>query len=112
MTINNNNNTAKRKYKARRLYDPKVYKNCYNYTNDLMKDEVTVILEDVEFAWKKKDMDLVVKLWRYNKSIKYIIERIDRDGDEVFLLLLHLARNGLIKKRENFIWGDGEKFGI
>lgn len=85
---------------------PAIYINSYNYVNRTKYTDIEIILEDVEFAWRKSDIQEVIKLWGYGIPLKKISERINRDLDEVFLLLLHLARNGTIKKRENFIWGN------
>lgn len=80
--------------------------NNLNYTNKLKEDEVIVILQDVEFAWNKEDISKVKQMWNENYSLKEIIEFIKREGDEVFLLLLHLSRKNQIKVREGFLWGN------
>lgn len=82
-----------------------IYKNKFNFTNNLKEDDVIVILDDIEFAWRREDIKYVINLWKYGKGIKYISEKLGRNGDEVFLLLIHLARKGEIKKRKGYIWG-------
>lgn len=79
--------------------------NNLNYTNKLREDDVVIILQDIEFAWNKKDISKVKKMWDENYSFKEILKEIKREGDELFLLLLHLARRNQIKEREGFIWG-------
>lgn len=64
-----------------------------------------VILDDIDFLWDEKDIELITKLWNRGTGIKDICNTVKRDGDEVFLLLLHLSRNGEIKKRKSYIWG-------
>ena len=44
-------------------------------------------------------------MWERNCSLKQMIKKINRNGDEIFLLLIHLSRQGEIKKRKGFIWG-------
>ena len=44
-------------------------------------------------------------MWNENYSFKEILKEIKREGDELFLLLLHLARKNQIKERVGFIWG-------
>ena len=82
------------------------YKNIgTNNINKLREDDVVIILQDIEFAWNKKDISKVKKMWDENYSFKEILKEIKREGDELFLLLLHLARRNQIKEREGFIWG-------
>ncbi|MBI6052336.1 hypothetical protein [Clostridium perfringens] len=64
-----------------------------------------VILEDIDFLWSEEDIEVVKKLWERGTGIKDICKVIKREGDEVFLLLLHLVRSGEIKKRKSYIWG-------
>lgn len=79
--------------------------NDLNYTNRLKQSEVEIILQDIEFAWKTKDIETIKKMWERNCSLKQMIKKINRNGDEIFLLLIHLSRQGEIKKRKGFIWG-------
>lgn len=79
--------------------------NNLNYTNKLREDDVVIILQDIEFAWNKKDISKVKQMWNENYSFKEILKEIKREGDELFLLLLHLARKNQIKERVGFIWG-------
>ena len=79
--------------------------NNLNYTNKLREDNVVIILQDIEFAWNKKDISKVKQMWNENYSFKEILKEIKREGDELFLLLLHLARKNQIKERVGFIWG-------
>jgi hypothetical protein len=64
-----------------------------------------IILEDVDFQWKQKDIDKVIKLWNQNINLRVISAAIKRDTDETFLLLLHLSRKRQIKRRDNGIFG-------
>jgi hypothetical protein len=45
-------------------------------------------------------------MWRAGVSFSRICKQLERHDDEVFLLLLHLARNNSIKKRDGFVWGS------
>ena len=81
--------------------------NKLNYTNDLHYLDVEIILDDIEFAWNKSHIKKIINMWRAGRTISYIGKEMNRDYDEVFLLLFHLSRQGLIKKRDNYIWGDG-----
>ena len=81
-------------------------KNHKNYTNGLNFIDVEIILDDIEFAWSKKQIAKVIQMWRNGRTLSYMQKELKRDPDEIFLLLFHLSRNGKIENRENYIWGD------
>ena len=87
---------------------PDIHVNSYNYMNRTMKDDAIIILDDLEFAWKKEEIRKAIKLWEYGVSLNGMVKRLKRNKDEVFLLLLHLVRTAEIKPRENYIWGKIE----
>ncbi len=68
-------------------------------------DEKRIILEDLNFQWEVKKIKKVKKLWNDGTSFKEIVKEVGREEDEVFLLLLHLARKGRIESRAGYIWG-------
>lgn len=68
-------------------------------------DKKIIILENLNFQWRVEEIDQVKKMWSDGVEFKEIIKLLNRDGDEIFLLLLHLARIGRIKTREGYIWG-------
>lgn len=68
-------------------------------------DKKIIILENLNFQWRVEEIDQVKKMWSDGVEFKEIIKILNRDGDEIFLLLLHLARRGRIKIREGYIWG-------
>lgn len=71
----------------------------------LTEDKKIIILEDLDFLWPEDTVEKVKNMWEMNIGIKGITKVINREEDEVFLLLLHLARNKEIKKRDSYIWG-------
>lgn len=73
-----------------------------------MDDKKVIILDDINFLWSCEKIEKVKKLWSMGTGIKDICKVIKREGDEVFLLLLHLARSGEIKK-ERVIYGESFK---
>lgn len=64
-----------------------------------------IILSDLDFFWKKEDMRKFKSCWNNGISLVDISRYLKRDIEEVFLLALHLAREGEIEKREGYIWG-------
>lgn len=65
-----------------------------------------IILEDLDFAWEYEVMQQVKKMWELGVNIITISKNVKRTDEEVFLLLLHLAKAGNINKRKNAIWGS------
>lgn len=65
-----------------------------------------IVLEDLNFLWKDEDLDKLVELWKENKPLQDIAKSVNRSCEEVFLALMHLARERRIKKRKGFVWGD------
>lgn len=64
-----------------------------------------IILEELDFEWDKKDIEKVNELWNQGAHLKNISKAVNRSPEETFLLLMHLAKKGKIKERENYIWG-------
>lgn len=69
------------------------------------KDELHICLEKLDFSWYKKEVEKVKNMWEEGHHIKDIAQVMDREVDEVFLLLLDLIRRKKIKSRENGIYG-------
>jgi len=64
-----------------------------------------IILEELDFTWKEETIAKVQAMWAEGIGLKEISEKIKRRADEIFLLLMHLALKGKIKKRKGYIWG-------
>ncbi len=69
------------------------------------KEELVIVLEDLDFSWYKYEIEKVKKLWIYGWHIADIAKYIKRDQDEVAALIMHLARKGEIQKRKGGIFG-------
>lgn len=59
-----------------------------------------VILENVDFVWEESELETIRLMWLNGESLEQIINAFNRDGDEVFLAILHLARKKRLKGRE------------
>ena len=68
-----------------------------------------IILEDLDFSWEQKQIDRAIYLWGEGFGVPDIAADFKRDLDEVFLLMLHLSREGKIKKRVGYFWGGKGK---
>ena len=58
-----------------------------------------IACEDLEFGWSQEDVEQVIEWWNEGVSYDEMARRLDRDGDEVAILLIDLVRKGRIQKR-------------
>jgi len=77
--------------------------------NDMKKyrpdEQLYIAFEAFDFSWYKKEVERVIRYWKYGLSLAEIGKRINRDLDEIAILLMDLGRKGKIKPRKNGIWG-------
>lgn len=57
------------------------------------RDQRVIVLEELDFVWDKSELKKLRDLWNEGAPLEEISESLDRDGDEVFLALIHLARD-------------------
>ena len=67
--------------------------------------ELYIACEDMDFSWYQWEIDTVIEKWTNNHCITEIADALDRDCDEVAILLIDLARKEKIQPREGGIWG-------
>lgn len=69
---------------------------------------IYIALEDLNFFWKKEEFIQVIKFWHEGHSVEYISEKLNRDLDEVALLIIDVAEHSdkLIKKRTRGIYNS------
>jgi len=72
----------------------------------MQSSELTIILEDLDFSWFKHEISKVKELWALGEHIADIAKAVNRDQDEVALLIMHLARNRKIRKRQKGVFGN------
>lgn len=56
------------------------------------------ILEDLELAFPKKQLNEITKDWEAGMDIEFIAKKHKRHVEEVFLALFHQSRNEKIKR--------------
>ncbi|API92688.1 MULTISPECIES: hypothetical protein [unclassified Virgibacillus] len=61
------------------------------------KDHV-FIFEDLEMAFTRRQYNDICKLWNKGYEIEDIAKNTHRDGQEILLALLDLARKGRLKR--------------
>ncbi|MCG8400082.1 MAG: hypothetical protein MJA84_00630, partial [Firmicutes bacterium] len=64
-----------------------------------------VILESLDFSWRRSDMDRATKMWQAGVPIPEMAADLKRESDEVLLLVIHLARAGRIRGRKGGLLG-------
>ncbi|MDA1676815.1 helix-turn-helix domain-containing protein [Bacillus cereus group sp. TH152-1LC] len=70
-----------------------------------MKNErrnLYIALEELDMLWDEDEVVQVKEAWNNNESVFAIGEKMQRDPDEVALLIMDLARKGAIGKGR---WG-------
>lgn len=68
-------------------------------------ERLYIALEDLDFAWFSYEVENVKELWRQGKSVFQISKVLERDVDEVTILIMSLARDRNIKQRPGGIRG-------
>ena len=63
------------------------------------KARLYIALGDLDFSWYSWEVEKVRELWTQGKSITRIGKIMDRDPDEVTLLVMSLARERKISRR-------------
>lgn len=58
-----------------------------------------IALEELDMLWDEDEVVQVKEAWNNNESVFAIGEKMQRDPDEVALLIMDLARKGAIGKR-------------
>jgi hypothetical protein len=67
---------------------------------------VYVALEDMNFIWDARDVEQFDHMWREGLSLIDIARALDRDPDEVALLVMDRARKGRVQSRRGGIFGN------
>lgn len=70
------------------------------------QEQLYIALEDLDFSWTLEEIEQALQKWNEGLHIGDIAEEMQREEDEVFLLLLDQARKGVIQYRENGIFGS------
>jgi hypothetical protein len=61
--------------------------------------------EELDFFWSEMEMQRVRRAWKEGWSVWSIGQIIDRDPDEVAILLIDLIKKDELEYREGGIWG-------
>ena len=72
------------------------------------KEPIIFMLDKFDLTTNKSEIEKVKRLWNKGTNIHKIAEKIrptQRGTTETFLLLLHMAEEGIIKPRKGGMWG-------
>ncbi|WP_078577342.1 helix-turn-helix domain-containing protein [Salipaludibacillus agaradhaerens] len=70
-------------------------------TQALKANEPVVILEELDFLFKRSELAEIHSLWNEGFSITDIAKRLKRDKNELFLAVFHLSMSNNSKKDNN-----------
>ncbi|MCR6116656.1 helix-turn-helix domain-containing protein [Salipaludibacillus agaradhaerens] len=70
-------------------------------TQALKANEPVVILEELDFLFKRSELAEIHSLWNEGFSIADIAKRLKRDKNELFLAVFHLSMSNNSKKDNN-----------
>lgn len=84
---------------------------CNSYLDGPVKTG-RLILGKMDLFWSQEDEAKVIEMWAAGSHIADIAEAVNRDQDEIFLLLLELAKAGGITERDGGIYGKHELPGL
>ena len=83
-----------------------------NQVYDIGKMELTepiiFMLDKFDLTTNTTEINQAKELWNKGKSIYYIADKLrptQRGVTEIFLLLLHMVEEGIIKPRKGGMWG-------
>lgn len=71
--------------------------------------KAVIVLEDLDFVWRESEVNEAAEMWKMGIPIDLIAKNFGRDIDEVALLIMHLSRQGIIRKRKGGVFGGVRK---
>lgn len=77
----------------------------YNDKWKLRPPELIIALEDLDFSFLPEEAEATKQMWLEGKHIADIAAKLERDMDEVAILIMHMARRGEIEKRKSGVLG-------
>jgi len=63
-----------------------------------------IACEELDFSWYEEEIELVIQWWNTGLSVEKMAQRLERDPDEILVLLLDLARKEKIQQRKRGIF--------
>ena len=70
------------------------------------REKLYIALSELDFSWYPDEVEQVAQFWRDGPHIAKIAEMLERDIDEVAVLIMDLARKNKIRRRKNGVLGE------
>lgn len=70
------------------------------------KETLVIALDDLDLSFTKAEIGAVLDFWGEGVHIADIAEELNRDQDEIAVLIMHLARKGKIQNRKRGVLGN------
>ena len=81
-----------------------------NRINDIRKlrptSELYIALADLDFSFYPDEMEKVIESWRAGVEIAEIAQSLNREIDEIAILIMDLARKNKVEKRRGGVFGN------
>lgn len=70
------------------------------------KSELYIALTDIDFSFYEEEIEEVIDSWEDGEHISDIAEKLDREVDEIAVLIIDLGRKGKLERRRNGVYGS------
>ena len=70
------------------------------------QEKLYIALSELDFSWYPGELEQVAQFWRDGLPVADIAEKMERDIDEVAVLIMDLARKNKIRRRKNGVLGE------
>lgn len=71
------------------------------------QEELYIACDDLDFSWYPAEIEVVTGLWEQGAPLLVISKAIERDMDDIAVLLISLAREKRITPRPGGVFGRG-----
>lgn len=71
--------------------------------------EQYIALIDLNFGFSQEELKIFRSMWKAGESVFVIAEELERDSDEIAVLVMDQARKGRIKQRPGGLYGNDFK---
>jgi len=70
------------------------------------REQLYIACADMDFSWYRDEVKQFRQWWREGVSLDEMAERLNRDVDEVAILVIDQKRKRKIKNRPGGLWGN------
>ena len=73
--------------------------------NKLRPEKLYIALKELDFSFEQFELDITIDMWNRGRYIGTIVNELQRDCDEIAILIMSLRRDNKIEDREGGLWG-------